>query len=99
MLPDALATNALCIRPQAAVIRVRPGVALPGPRAEACAIIGLATRLALHQTWQEIERTAARLPGVPLMRPSWLLDRGKHVGLDEGRDGAGEPLLLGHIDG
>src|SRR6266850_2624727 len=96
---DALATKAIRIRPPAAVIRVRAGGALPGPRAEALAIIGIATLLALHQTWQEIERTAARLPGVPLILPQWFLDRGKHVGLDEGRDGDGEPLLLGHIDG
>src|SRR6266851_143815 len=54
MLTDALATKAIRIGPQAAGIRVRAGLALPGPRADAFAIIGIATLLALHQTLQEI---------------------------------------------
>src|SRR5262245_42580284 len=93
ILTEALAPKAIRIRAQAAVIGVGAGVAFAGARAQACAIEGIATVLALQQALQQRQGAPARLPGMPLVFWQLCLDRREHFGLHERWDRNRAPVL------
>ena len=70
ILTEPLAAKAVRVRAQTAVIGVRARLAFAGTGAEAFAIEGIATVLALEQALQQIQGAPARLPGMALDSPA-----------------------------
>src|SRR5262245_11475426 len=97
IVTESLAAKAVRVRAQTAIIGVRPWLAFARTRAEAFAIEGIATVLALEQALQQIQSAPARLPGMALVLLQLLLDRRKDRGLDERRNRDHDPLLGRHI--
>ena len=80
MLTEPLAAKAVRVRAQAAIIRVRAGLAFAGARAEAFAIEGIPTVLALQQPLQQIQGPPARLAGMALVLLQLLLESANTAG-------------------
>src|SRR5262249_47986404 len=93
ILTEPLAAKAIRIRAQAAVIGIRAGLACTGTRAEAFAIEGIATVLALAQPLQQRQGTPARLACMPLVVLQLCLDGCEHFGLHECWDRNRDPVL------
>src|SRR5262249_27996381 len=93
ILTEPLAAKAIRIRAQAAVIGIRAGLACTGTRAEAFAIEGIATVLALAQPLQQRQGTPARLACMPLVVLQLCLDGCEHFGLHECWDRNPDPVL------
>ena len=97
MLTEPLATKTVGVRAQAAVRGVRARLAWAGTRAEAFALEGIATVLALPQAWPQRQGPPVRWPGMALVLLPWLLDRGAHLGLHACWDRDRHPRLRGAI--
>ena len=93
MLTEPLTAKAVRVRAQAAIRGVRAGLPFAGARAEACAIAGRATVLALPQPLPQIQGAPARLAGMALVLLQLLLDCREYRGLHERRPRDGEPVL------
>src|SRR5215471_13451395 len=78
IVADTLAPKAVGVCPQTAVIGVGARFTFAGTGAQAFAIEGIATVLALEQALQQIQGASARLPRMALVLLQLVLHRRKH---------------------
>src|SRR5215510_3905579 len=97
IVADTLAPKAVGVCPQTAVIGVGARLAFAGTRAQAFAIEGIATVLALEQALQQIQGPPARLAGMALVLPQLVLDGREYFGLHQRWDRDRDPVLWGDI--
>src|SRR5262249_43945780 len=97
MVADTLAPKAVGVCPQTAVIGVGARFACAGTGAQAFAIEGIATVLALEHALQQIQGPSARWAGMALVLLQLVLDGREHRGLHEHGDRDRDPVLRGDI--
>src|SRR5215467_8776487 len=97
ILTEPLTAKAVRIRAQTAVIGVRTRLAFAGTGAQAFAIEGIATVLALEQALQQIQGAPARLAGMALVLSQLVLDGRAYFGLHQRWDRDRDPVLWGDI--
>src|SRR5262249_51660404 len=97
IVADTLAPKAVGVCPQTAVIGVGARLAFAGTRAQAFAIEGIATVLALEQALQQIQGPPARLAGMALVLLELSLYCGEHLRFYKGWHGDRDPVFRGDI--
>src|SRR5262249_732816 len=97
IVADTLAPKAVGVCPQTAVIGVGARLTFAGTGAQAFAIEGITTVLALEQALQQIQGPPARLAGMALVLPQLLLDGRAYFGLHQRGDRGRDPVLWGGI--